>query len=65
MLFTVTQKDTETTSAGSLYTLRMSSRDPSYQYTILAVCKDDFDRINVGDHIEMLLTVIAPEPVAA
>lgn len=29
------------------------------------ICQDDFDRINVGDEIELLITVIAPEPVAA
>ncbi len=27
--------------------------------------KDDWDRISVGDEIELLITVIAPEPVAA
>jgi len=31
----------------------------------LPVCQDDFERINVGDTVELLISVIQPEPIAA
>lgn len=29
------------------------------------ICQDDFDRIAVGDTIELLITIVQPEPTAA
>lgn len=53
MTYTVANKTAELDAKGSSYTLRLDSRNPSYQHTILAVSKEDFDSVVVGSKISL------------
>lgn len=41
-----------------------TAKPDAYQYNILHVCRDDFDRLHIGDTIELLISGIAPEIAA-
>jgi hypothetical protein len=53
MQYTVINKTAELDANGSSYALRLDSRNPSYQHTILAVTKEDFDAVEVGSKISI------------
>jgi hypothetical protein len=65
MRYTVQDKSVVQHKEGSVYELRMGSRDPVYDYSILSVTAHDFDRAKIGDTIEILITILPSDPPIA
>jgi hypothetical protein len=65
MKYEVTKKECLSTEKGDTFTVRLNSRDPEFQHSILAVCGDDFQQIKIGDVIEMLISVVPKEVSSA
>lgn len=65
MIYTVDSMEGKSTKTGSSYTLKLESRNPDYQCTLLAVSKSQFDGLSVGDKIEIDITPQRAEPEAS
>lgn len=65
MIHTVDAMSGKTEKSGSSYELKLASRNPDYQCTILAVTKEQFDSVKIGDTLEVAITVVQREQPAA
>ena len=62
MRYTVRRKQMDMSDSGTVFSLMLKT---PHDVQFFEIGEDDYARVNVGDTIEMLITVIQPEPLTA